>query len=283
LCFRKKNDENLFFIVYAAMALLFASVSGYYSPVLFPVASILASLGLSTTLKTFLKNQEAPVRKSIGPSKVISKEINVAVLAGMTAIIGFFLVYSFGAAMHPSVYQPVAKGSHEDRLANDLREAASWLRYNTPEDARVASWRGLGEQLARLSRVSVLAADPHNRTVAYEIAKAFQSEEGNAHQILSNLDVDYVLILFGGRIGYWFDDLNRRHEIAPDSNLSEDSLVFKLSYKGFSETFGHPSQPPIDAVRQQPVLSRPTLTHFQEVFTSQLWLVRIFKLTEAQE
>jgi len=153
LCFRKKTAVNVFLVVYAAFSLFLASVSSHFVAVLFPVASILGSLGLSSTFKIYLRNQEAPTKRTSATTKPLSKEINVAVLAGLAAVAGFFLVYSFSAATHPTVYQPntvfpaVSQSSNEFSWVDDLREAVSWLKHNTANDTRIVTWRGLGQQL----------------------------------------------------------------------------------------------------------------------------------------
>jgi len=285
LCFRKKTDVNVFFIAYAAMALLLASISGHFASVFFPVAAIVSSLGLSSTFKTYLKNQEEPAKKTV--SKPISKEINVAVLAGMAAIAGFFLVYAFSAATHPTVYQPttvfpaVSQGSEEFSWVDDLREAVSWLQHNTANDSRVVTWRGLGQQIANIARHSVLGGDPATPRHLSQVARLFQADEQSAAGAMSELQARYVLVVFGGATGYYLDDLSHSHEMARDSHFSDQSLLFKLSYKGFADLPTRPSDHPgFDLVRQHQVPFRPSLSHFAEVFTSDHWLVRIFELAQ---
>lgn len=42
-----------------------------------------------------------------------------------------------------------------------------------------------------------------------QVGKAMSSTEENAYQIMLSLDVDYVLVIFGGVIGYSGDDINK--------------------------------------------------------------------------
>lgn len=42
-----------------------------------------------------------------------------------------------------------------------------------------------------------------------QVGKAMSSNESAAYQIMRSLDVDYVLIIFGGVIGYSGDDINK--------------------------------------------------------------------------
>ena len=41
------------------------------------------------------------------------------------------------------------------------------------------------------------------------IGKAMSSTEDKAYEIMRNLGVDYVLVIFGGMIGYSGDDINK--------------------------------------------------------------------------
>ena len=43
----------------------------------------------------------------------------------------------------------------------------------------------------------------------YQVGKAMSSNETAAYKIMRELDVDYVLIIFGGAIGYSGDDINK--------------------------------------------------------------------------
>jgi dolichyl-diphosphooligosaccharide--protein glycosyltransferase len=286
ICLRKRTELNTFFMLYALLSLAFAGTSANFSPVFFPAAAIFAAFSLTTTLKAFLKYQETPVvtKKRLGKS--ISKEINVAVIAGITAIIGFFLVYSFSAATHPSVYRPatlfpaMSQSGQQVVLIDDLREAAAWLRENTKADARIASWTGLGHRLSILSRNSVLGSDPHSPKSLDAVAEMLRSDEKAAAAAAAKLGATHVLVTFGGRTGFGDDDLNHAHEILNSGQgLTEDALLTKLSYRGFADVMTHPqAQPGLDLARGQPVAIRPSLSQFEEVFTSDHSLIRIYKV-----
>lgn len=45
--------------------------------------------------------------------------------------------------------------------------------------------------------------------VFQQVGKAMSSNETAAYEIMRSLDVDYVLIIFGGVIGYSGDDINK--------------------------------------------------------------------------
>jgi len=53
-----------------------------------------------------------------------------------------------------------------------------------------------------------------NKTMVYaclpsQVGKAMSSNETAAYKIMRSLDVDYVLVIFGGVIGYSGDDINK--------------------------------------------------------------------------
>jgi len=287
--FRKRNNVNLFYILYALAALLLSSMSTHFSPTLYPVASVLGSLSLCATLRSYLRYQDTPLKKRAA-GKPVPKEIAFAVLAGVAAVLGLFIIYSFSAATHPTVFRPVttqpivSQSTNQVKLMDDLREAHSWLRYNTPESAKILSWKGQGHQLASFARSSVLGPDLDHPQNLEKAAKALQGDESSAAQIMKDLGTDYALILFGGRTGF-SDDLNRLHEITPDGQINPpDSVLFKFSYKGFAEQYTrHQAQPGYDLIRRQQISFRPVLAYFDEVFTSENWIVRIYKLKENVE
>lgn len=56
-----------------------------------------------------------------------------------------------------------------------------------------------------------------------------------------------------------------------------ESLMYKMSYYRFTELFG--GQKAVDRVRQQEIPSPgPTLDTLEEAFTSENWIVRIYKV-----
>ncbi|TNN33634.1 Dolichyl-diphosphooligosaccharide--protein glycosyltransferase subunit STT3B [Liparis tanakae] len=97
----------------------------------------------------------------------------------------------------PSVVLASYNNDGTRNILDDFREAYYWLRQNTGEHARVMSWWDYGYQIAGMA----------NRTTL--VGKAMSSNESAAYTIMRSLDVDYVLIIFGGVIGYSGDDINK--------------------------------------------------------------------------
>ena len=95
-------------------------------------------------------------------------------------------------------------------IIDDFREAYYWLRKNTPEKARVMSWWDYGYQIAGMGNRTVLVDNNtwNNSHIAL-VGKAMSSNETEAYKIMTMLDVDYVLAIFGEMIGYSGDDINK--------------------------------------------------------------------------
>jgi dolichyl-diphosphooligosaccharide--protein glycosyltransferase len=131
------------------------------------------------------------------------------------------------------------------------------------------------------------------------------SPEDKAYPILLQHDVDYVLVICGGLIGYSGDDINKflwmvriAEGIWPDEIRERDfftargeyrvdheatpamrnSLMYKMSYYRFTEANG--GMDAYDRVRGQriPHSLSPKLHTLDEAFTSENWIVRIFKV-----
>ncbi|THH22131.1 hypothetical protein EUX98_g8248 [Antrodiella citrinella] len=205
----------------------------------------------------------------------------------------------------PSVVLASANPDGSQHIIDDFREAYYWLRQNTPEDAVVMSWWDYGYQIAGMAdRPTLVDNNTWNNTHIATVGKAMSSTEEVAYPILRKHDVDYVLIIFGGLIGYSGDDINKflwmvriAQGVWPDeiqepnyftrtgeykiddqaSQTMKDSLMYKMSYYRFAELFG--GQQAVDRVRGQQVpKTGPTLDYLDEAFTSENWIVRIFQV-----
>ncbi|KAH9636439.1 hypothetical protein HF086_006254 [Spodoptera exigua] len=159
------------------------------------------------------------------------------------------------------------------KILDDFREAYGWLSQNTAEDAR-----------------------------------AMASNESAAYEIMTMLDVDYVLVIFGGAIGYSGDDINKfiwmvriaegehpkdiheadyfteRGEYRVDSEASKtmlNCLMYKLSYYRY-DSGGSP--PGYDRTRGALPGNRGfKLTYLEEAYTTEHWLVRIYRVKKPDE
>jgi len=189
-------------------------------------------------------------------------------------------------------------------------QAYEWLRTNTPEDAKIMSWWDYGYQLAAMANRTVLIDNnTWNTTHIATVGRALASTEEQAVPILRRLDVDYVMVTFGGLTGFSSDDVNKFlwmlritgaeypsireadyltasgqfhvNKRAPRAMLN--SLLYKLVYHRFSDVKTEAEQPlGFDRVRREVIGNKGFgLEHFTEVLTTEHWLVRIYKLNRA--
>ncbi|KFM59622.1 Dolichyl-diphosphooligosaccharide--protein glycosyltransferase subunit STT3B, partial [Stegodyphus mimosarum] len=193
-------------------------------------------------------------------------------------------------------------------ILDDFREAYYWISQNTAEDARVMSWWDYGYQIAGMAnRTTLVDNNTWNNSHIALVGKAMASNESAAYEIMKTLDVDYVLVIFGGVIGYSGDDLNKflwmvriaegehprdikesdyytsRGEFRVDEHGSPtllNCLMYKLSYYRFGELqldFRTPSG--FDRTRNMEIGNKNfELEHLEEAYTTEHWLVRIYRV-----
>ncbi|KAI3771446.1 hypothetical protein L6452_02610 [Arctium lappa] len=253
------------------------------------------------------ENVEKPSLKSQTEKRPLVLPVDTAVLAlFLTVLLGaFYVIHSVWAAAEaysaPSIV--LTTHSHDGlHVFDDFREAYAWLSHNTEVDDKVASWWDYGYQTtAMANRTVIVDNNTWNNTHIATVGTAMSSPEKAAWEIFNSLDVKYVLVVFGGLVGYPSDDINkflwmvrigggvfphikepdylRDGEYRIDSKATPtmlNSLMYKLSYFRFVETDGGKGY---DRVRRTEIGKKHfKLTHFEEVFTTQHWMVRIYKL-----
>lgn len=110
----------------------------------------------------------------------------------------------------PSVVLASRNADGSQHIIDDFREAYYWLRQNTKEDAVVMSWWDYGYQIAGMAdRPTMVDNNTWNNTHIATVGKAMSTNEANAYPILRKHDVDYILVIFGGLLGYSGDDINK--------------------------------------------------------------------------
>ncbi|XWS17319.1 hypothetical protein CRYUN_Cryun33cG0057100 [Craigia yunnanensis] len=216
----------------------------------------------------------------------------------------FYVVHCVWAAAEAYSAPSIVLTSHSHdglHVFDDFREAYAWLRHNTDVDDKVASWWDYGYQTtAMANRTVIVDNNTWNNTHIATVGTAMSSPEKAAWEIFHSLDVKYVLVVFGGLVGYPSDDINKflwmvrigggvfphikEPDYLRDGQYRIDSqatptmlncLMYKLSYYRFVETDGKG----FDRVRRTEIGKKNfKLTHFEEVFTTHHWMVRIYKL-----
>lgn len=74
------------------------------------------------------------------------------------------------------------------------------------QDAKVMSWWDYGYQITAMANRTILVDNnTWNNTHISRVGQAMASTEDKAYEIMRELDVDYVLVIFGGLTGYSSD------------------------------------------------------------------------------
>lgn len=320
-CFKKLTDANIFIIMYGVTSIYFAGVMVRLMLVLAPVMCILSGIAVSATLTTFMKNLDVSRRekktKRRDTNYPIKNEVATGVIIMMTL---FLLTYTFHctwvtseAYSSPSIVL-AARASDGGRIIfDDFREAYYWLRHNTPEDAKVMSWWDYGYQITAMANRTILVDNnTWNNTHISRVGQAMASTEEKAYEIMRELDVNYVLVIFGGLAGYSSDDINkflwmvriggstdRGHHIkehdyyTPQGEFRIDKegspillncLMYKMCYYRFGSVYTEAGKPTgYDRVRNTEIGNKDfELDVLEEAYTTEHWLVRIYKVKDLE-
>ncbi|THD21900.1 Dolichyl-diphosphooligosaccharide--protein glycosyltransferase [Fasciola hepatica] len=235
----------------------------------------------------------------------------------ITFVLVIFVLYLFVshcvwvssyAYSSPSIVLASYDASGSRFILDDFREAYYWLWQNTKPDSRIMSWWDYGYQIAGMAnRTTLVDNNTWNNSHIALVGKAMASNESEAYKTIQSLDVDYVLVIFGGYIGYSGDDINKflwmvrigggehpneiqeRDFLTPQGEYRIDNaasstmlncLMYKLSYYRFGEVrldMRHPAG--FDRTRNVEIGKKHfTLDYLEEAFTSEHWLVRIYKV-----
>ncbi|PFH50957.1 glycosyltransferase family 66 protein [Amanita thiersii Skay4041] len=252
------------------------------------------------------KKSSSPQTKSRG---IWGLDPRLTVIFNTLAMLSFFVFHctwvTANAYSSPSIVLASANQDGSQHIIDDFREAYYWLRQNTPETSVIMSWWDYGYQIAGMAdRPTLVDNNTWNNTHIATVGKAMASSEEAAYPILRKHDVDYVLVIFGGLIGYSGDDINKflwmvriaqgvwpeeiqepnyftQHgEYRVDAQASpamKNSLMYKMSYYRYPELFG--GDDGSDRVRQQKIpKGAVTLDILDEAFTSENWIVRIYEV-----
>uniref|UniRef100_A0A8K9XBN7 Dolichyl-diphosphooligosaccharide--protein glycosyltransferase subunit STT3B n=1 Tax=Oncorhynchus mykiss TaxID=8022 RepID=A0A8K9XBN7_ONCMY len=326
-CIKNVNDERVFVALYAISAVYFAGVMVRLMLTLTPVVCMLSAIAFSSVFEHYLgddmKRENPPVEDSkegLGPN------IKSIVTMLMLMLLMMFAVHctwvTSNAYSSPSVVLASYNNDGTRNILDDFREAYYWLRQNTDEHARVMSWWDYGYQIAGMAnRTTLVDNNTWNNSHIALVGKAMSSNESAAYEIMRSLDVDYVLIIFGGVIGYSGDDINKflwmvriaegEHPkdiresdyFTPQGEFRVDKagspvllncLMYKMSYYRFGEMqvsggeipeakLDFRTPPGFDRTRNAEIGNKDIkFKHLEEAFTSEHWLVRIYKVKKLE-
>ncbi|XP_076349853.1 catalytic subunit 3A of the oligosaccharyltransferase complex isoform X2 [Tachypleus tridentatus] len=316
-CFSKLTDANIFIILYGVTSIYFAGVMVRLMLVLAPVMCILAGIGVSSMMTTYAKqldvSQQDRKTKRFESNFFMKSEVAWTFLTVMMALL---VTYTFHctwvtseAYSSPSIVLSARSHDGSRIIFDDFREAYYWLRQNTPEDAKVMSWWDYGYQITAMANRTILVDNnTWNNTHISRVGQAMASSEEKAYEIMRELDVDYVLVIFGGLTGYSSDDINKflwmvriggstdrgRHIKEHDyytpsgefridregSPILLNCLMYKMCYYRFGSVYTEAGKPPgYDRVRNAEIGNKDfELDVLQEAYTTDHWLVRIYKV-----
>ncbi|KAJ1916241.1 oligosaccharyl transferase stt3 subunit [Tieghemiomyces parasiticus] len=312
-CFSRLRDSELFVVIYALFASYFAGVMVRLVLTLTPVVCVSGGIAMAHLLRAY---GAARVRPSLDPAPATpapSRRGGLAQLAVLGSLFGVIVVFMFHstwvtseAYSSPSVVLASRRPDGSNLIIDDFRDAYYWLRKNTAPDAKILSWWDYGYQITGFSNRTVLVDNnTWNNTHIATVGKVLASNEDTAYGVLRQLDVDYVLVVFGGLVGYSGDDLNKflwmiriaqgvypqevqessfftsNGEYRTDDNATptmRDSLMYKLSYYRFNEALQGQAT---DRVRNSRAPSKPIqLDTLDEAMTSSHWIVRIYQVKQ---
>lgn len=321
-CFQDLADEHVFVIIYGVLASYFAGVMVRLILTLTPVICIAAAIALSKLFDSYMdiseffaqpetseKKDKKKDKQAVPVFRILSKAV---VLLSFVYYLVYFVMHctwvTSNAYSSPSVVLASKNPDGSQAIIDDYREAYYWLRMNTPEDAKVMAWWDYGYQIGGMAdRTTLVDNNTWNNTHIATVGKAMAAPEEVSYEILKKHDVDYVLVIFGGVLGYSGDDINKflwmvrisegiwpeeirernyfsdKGEYRVDSEASptmKNSLMYKMSYYRFAELYGGRDAP--DRVRNQniPADRKIHLDTVEEAFTSQNWIVRIYKVKD---
>lgn len=320
LCFNELSNESIFLIIYSVLGSYFAGVMIRLMLTLAPIVCVSAAITMGKIIEVYLnfkeifaqnKNEDKDNNNNDKFFNILSKVI----------IIFTFVFYLFFYVQHciwvnsnayssPSVVLASKNRDGSQAIIDDFREAYYWLRMNSEEDSKVMAWWDYGYQIGGMAdRTTFVDNNTWNNTHIATVGKIMAINEEKSEVLMRKLDVDYVLIIFGGMLGYSGDDLNKflwmvriSEGIWPDdvnersfftdrgeykvddfaTDAMKNSLMYKMSYNGFGEVYK--GRDAMDRVRQQRLSASYAnsihLDVLEEVFTSENWLVRIYKLND---
>jgi len=281
-----------------------------------PVVCILSAVAVSTILERYLAQPPTPVSQTqnndgtvTAPGEESTPSVIIMTLIALLSLYSFHCTWITSSAYSsPSIVLATNGPGGTRHILDDFREAYRWLNQNTEDQSRVMSWWDYGYQIAGMAnRTTLVDNNTWNNSHIALVGKAMASTEENAYKIMKDLDVDYILVIFGGMIGYSGDDINKflwmvriaegehpqdiqevkyfteEGEYRIDGRASKtmlNSMMYKMCYYRFGEvTVDHRQPAGFDRTREAVIGDKNVkLEYIEEAFTTSNWLVRIYKV-----
>eukprot|EP00998_Keelungia_sp_KM082_P008660 NODE_4848_length_745_cov_44.132686_g4825_i0.p1 GENE.NODE_4848_length_745_cov_44.132686_g4825_i0~~NODE_4848_length_745_cov_44.132686_g4825_i0.p1 ORF type:complete len:197 (-),score=40.22 NODE_4848_length_745_cov_44.132686_g4825_i0:155-667(-) len=149
-------------------------------------------------------------------------------------------------------------------------------------------------------RTTIVDNNTWNNTHIAGIGRIMASSEAAAYPLVRQLDIDYLLVVFGGRVGYASDDINKfawmvkissgvhpsdvkesafgHFAVSSDAtHTMQNSMMYKMCYYRFASSGGTGGR---DALRGPLGRSKISFHYFEEAFTTENWMVRLYRVKE---
>ena len=296
---RDMTEPKMLVALYGLSTLYFASIMVRLVIVFTPAMVLVSGLGIHTLLVNALRKKA----RNHGLSQVQVSATFVICVYGLLHSVSLACFSYSGDHIHFPVFTP---RGHES--ADDYREAYRWLWSNTYRDDIVMSWWDYGYQITSMgNRACIADGNTNNFTHIGIIGMTMSSPEQVSWRLARLMDVNYMLVIFGGASGYTGDDINKflwmpRIANQTFTNISGDmyihghrssvvgrdmtvnmssSMIFKFCYNNYKYYRPHQLYPlGYDVARKTEV---PNIQHvsfhlFEESYTTKNWVVRIYKV-----
>ncbi|KAK1404513.1 Dolichyl-diphosphooligosaccharide--protein glycotransferase [Heracleum sosnowskyi] len=292
-CFKRLSDATIFIVMYGLTSMYFAGVMVRLILVATPAVCLISAIAVSATIKNLTQLLRGKNKVALSASGKGVWAINLCLSRRMGAIAllvgAFYLLSRYAthctwvtseAYSSPSIVL-AARGHHGQRVILMITITA------------------MG------NRTVIVDNNTWNNTHIATVGLAMSSYEDEAYEIMRSLDVDYVLVVFGGVTGYSSDDINKflwmvrigggvfpvikepdylvNGEYRVDKGAAPkmlNCLMYKLSYYRFGELTTEYGKPPgYDRARGVEIGNKDIkLEHLEEAFTTSNWIVRIYKV-----
>ncbi|CAG5114007.1 Oidioi.mRNA.OKI2018_I69.chr2.g8092.t1.cds [Oikopleura dioica] len=319
---RHYDSAKIFLVIYAAFSCYFAGIMVRLMLTLTPVVCMLGGIALNVTFDHFFgedneDSQKEKAKKDAKKSEDTEEEeatplaIKLTVVMALTGLLCQFAVHCTYITSNyyssPSVVLASSRPDGSRNIIDDYREAYYWLRTNTDDDATIMSWWDYGYQISGMAnRTTLVDNNTWNNSHIAMVGRAMASNEDDAYEIMQELGVDYVLVIFGGLLGYSGDDINKflwmvriaegehpnhikeanyfsaQGQYTVDKSMSKtmkNCLMYKLSYYKFGDVRTHAQMSGFDRVRNVEIGHKNIkLKHLEEAYTTEHWIVRIYRV-----
>lgn len=260
--------------------------------------------------REILEEVKRPLREAYQES-ILQRKATAGLVLLMVLVCGVeFIGYCWTVAerlSHPSIIKKQRSGDKET-IVDDYREAYWWLRDHTPQDARVMAWWDYGYQINGLANRTTLAdGNTWNHEHIALLGWCLTGPEEDSYEVIRHL-ADFVLIWGSpGQLrlrSVWSilhssafclcsrggDDVAKSPHMARIANSVFGDLCAEPMCRAFhldretkrpSETMKSSLLWKLHAHGEEDVQVNPNL--FEEAYTSQRGLVRIFKVLNVSE